>query len=93
MCQLFNLDDWDEDTDTIILDDIDFKYFPNWKSFMGCQKQFNVTDKYRKKRRVYGKLCIWLCNHANDPRGALSGTELDWYNTNVETIYLTAPLY
>jgi len=90
---MFNLDDWDEHTDTIILDDIDFKFFHNWKAFFGNQKTFNVTDKYRKKRRVVGKLCIWLCNHANDPRGHLSGTELYWYLDNVVTIQLLEPLF
>lgn len=93
MCSQFNLDDWDDDGDTLILDDFNFAFFPHWKAFFGGQKQHVVTDKYRKKRRVKGKLLIWLCNDAADPIRTLSGTELEWYHANVVTIYLTEKLY
>jgi hypothetical protein len=92
MCGLFNLDEWGEE-DTIIFDDIDFKFLFNWKCFFGNQKWFNATDKYRKKRKLKGKLLIWLCNDGNDPTRTLSGTELEWYYCNVVTIYLTQKLY
>jgi hypothetical protein len=93
MCNMFNLDEWNEDDDTLILDDLDFKYLPSWKALFGSQKCFNVTEKYRKKRRVYGKLLIWCCNHANDPSIAVSGTELEWYRANVVTVYINEPLF
>jgi len=78
---LFNLDDWDGETNYIILDDFDIKFFPNWKSFIGCQKQFTVTDKYRGKRTVkWGKPCIWLNN--DDPRESLSRSQSIWLEAN-----------
>jgi hypothetical protein len=93
MCNLLNLDDWADEDDTLILDDVDFKFLPHWKALFGGQKSFNLTDKYRKKRRVTGKLLIWLCNDANDPRRTLSGTELEWYHANVVSIYLNEKLF
>jgi hypothetical protein len=93
MCGQFNLDDWEDSYDTIILDDINFAFFPHWKCFFGSQKCFNVTDKYRKKRRVSGKLTIWLCNYGCEPSKSLSGAELEWYHANVKTFYLTQNLY
>lgn len=78
----------------IVLDDIDFKYFPHWKSFVGCQRNFYVTDKYRHKIRVDGGWpCIICSNDDNDPRGAISRTELDWFDMNCVTMRLTGPLY
>lgn len=90
---MWNIDDWGTDDDTLILDDLPFKFVHNWKALFGCQKQHVVTDKYKKKRRVAGKLLIWLCNDAEDPRRELSGTELEWYHANVISVYLSEPLF
>lgn len=92
MCMQFCLDMWTEE-DTIILDDFNIKFFPHWKAFFGNQKEHIVTDKYRKKKRVDGKLLIWLCNPDGDPRRVLSESELEWFNVNVVTIYLSDKLF
>jgi len=93
-CGQFNLDDWDESADYIILDDFNIKFFPQWKSFLGGQKQFVLTDKYRKKRTVkWGKPCIWLCNIDGSPGRALSRDELDWIDVNCLTVYHDTPLF
>lgn len=63
---MFNLDDWDNDAQYAIFDDMDWKYFINWKCWLGAQKHFTCTDKYRHKATLdWGHPTIWLNN--NDP--------------------------
>lgn len=67
----FNLDLWDEEAEYAVFDDMDAdtekpleKYFPSWKQFFGAQKEFTVTDKYKKKRNVkWGKPIIFISNN------------------------------
>lgn len=67
----FNLDLWDDEAAYAIFDDMDVdpdvgleKYFRSWKAFFGAQKEFTVTDKYRRKKRVsWGKPIIWIANN------------------------------
>ncbi|UDN67448.1 replication-associated protein [robinz virus RP_212] len=95
MCGLFNLDEWSDDSRLVILDDIDPKFFPHWRGFLGCQKNITVTDKYRKKRRLRNGLpCIWLCNEEMDPRRALPGiAERRWLDLNCKFVILNGPLF
>jgi len=91
---MFSLDDWDDEAGYIILDDIDIKFFPHWKFFLGAQLEGILTDKYRKKRRVRnGRPCIWLCNEDMDPRRAFSRTECQWVDLNCDVISLRNPLF
>jgi len=93
-CNLFSLDDWDDGASYIILDDIDIKFFPHWKFFLGAQKEGVLVDKYRKKRRVRnGRPTIWLCNPDMDPRGSLSRAECEWISINCEVITVKEKLY
>lgn len=93
LCGQFNLDDWDDNAKYIVLDDIDVKFFPQWKSFLGCQQQFVLTDKYRKKRTVkWGRPCIWCCNPEYDPRGALPYSR-EWLECNCDFITLSSALF
>jgi len=93
-CGQFNLDDWNDEAKYIILDDINIKFFPQWKSFFGSQKRFVLTDKYRRKRTVdWGRPCIWVSNPDMDPRRILSGDELTWLYGNVEVYDVTVPLF
>lgn len=72
---LFSLDNFDTVArpDAIIFDDLDIVSFcknASWKMFFGCQREFTLTDKYRKKitlRFGKGVPFIWLCNEENDP--------------------------
>ena len=66
----FNLDIWDNDAEYAIFDDFDKEgkkleeYFPQWKCWFGAQKEFTVTDKYRKKMSVkWGKPIIFISNN------------------------------
>lgn len=92
-CGLFNLDEWDGDADYCVLDDIDAGYFPSWKSFMGAQKEFVLTDKYRRKKTVkWGKPTIWLQNPDTDMRRTLV-RHMDWLRANVIFIDLEKPMF
>jgi len=92
-CGQFNLDDWDDGARYCVLDDFDVKFFPQWKSFLGSQKCFVLTDKYRKKRTVnWGKPTIWLCNPECDPRKYLVFA-LDWIDANCVIVELEEKLY
>jgi len=93
-CGQFNLDDWDETTRYVVLDDFNIKFFPAWKCFFGAQKRFVLTDKYRKKRTVnWGRPTIFLCNPDGDPRRVLSGFELEWLRANTDMVDLATPLF
>ncbi|KAJ2974197.1 hypothetical protein NUW54_g11928 [Trametes sanguinea] len=88
---LFNLDEFDESADYIVLDDISMQFFPSYKSWLGAQKEFNQTDKYRRKQLVrWGKPCIWLSN--DDPRNA-QGVDREWLDGNCIFVHLTHKLY
>jgi len=93
-CNLFSIDDWDNDARYIVLDDIDIKFFPHWKFFLGAQKEGVLTDKYRKKRRVRnGRPCIWCCNADGDPRRSVSRTECSWLDLNCVFVELREALF
>lgn len=92
---LLNLDDWDEESDYIILDDFSsdiLKYLPCWKCFFGGQKQFTLTDKYRGKRTVkWGKPMIWLSNE--DLFKNLNIEHINFIKRNCTVIVLDNKLY
>jgi len=84
---LFNLDELDESADYAVFDDLgEFKYFPSYKSWMGSQKEFNCTDKYRSKVLVHwGKPSVWVGNY-----NPLEDPDVDkpWWKDNVVTVHV-----
>jgi len=86
MCGMWNVDDFNGASLYCVLDDFNVDFFPNWKPFLGCQKQFTVTDKYRGKRTIsgWGKPTIWLCNPGYSPIDSdkLSLADKDWIREN-----------
>jgi len=70
MACYFNLSLWDDEAEYIFVDDMDVpgkkleEYFRSWKAFFGAQKEFTLTDKYAKKKRVtWGKPMIYISNN------------------------------
>lgn len=86
---MFNLEQWNPDAQYAIFDDWeDWDKFYNYKQWLGAQKEFTVTDKYRKKQNItWGKSCILLSNqnpHFKDN---------EWININCFTVFITNKLY
>lgn len=91
---MINLDTYHADADYAIFDDFDWKFMPNKKSWIGAQKEFTATDKYRKKKTIlWGKPCIYLCNEEDSPFVTMSPTERGWYNLNCVTYYVIQPIH
>lgn len=91
----WNLDSYFAQADYFVFDDVPWERFKfNWKSWLGCQRDFTVTDKYKSKRRVSGgKPTIFLCNRDNDPALFLSQSEKEWYFENVCIVVINNKLY
>ncbi|UDN67446.1 replication-associated protein [robinz virus RP_390] len=88
---LFNIDDFDPLAQYAVMDDIDIKFFPNYKGWFGAQKRFTITGKYARHRTVdWGKPMIWCSN--DDPRQAV-GIDQDWLAANCDFYVVHEPLY
>lgn len=92
---LINADTWNEKAKYIVIDDFDWTYFPCKKQLIGCQHEFTLTDKYRKKRRIsnWGKPCIFIFNPDMDPYQKMSASELEWIRGNSIRIDIVKPLF
>jgi len=90
-----NLDDWDSEARYAVFDDMRPEGFlTRFQGMVGAQRTVVLTDKYRKKRTLqWGRPCIICCNRHNSPANTLSGAELEWWNANVITVYISAPLF
>lgn len=76
----------------IVVDDVPWEFFKCKKALLGGQREFNVTEKYRKIMNVvFGKPCIYLCNE--DPRDDMNHTEVIYYEGNVDFISIKNKLY
>jgi hypothetical protein len=90
MSNQFNAKELDVSSAYCVLDDIDIDFFPSYKSFMGGQKEFVITDKYVQKITVrWGKPCIWLSNE--DPRN--KKVDRTWLDANCVFAEINYPLY
>jgi hypothetical protein len=112
-----NLSKWDDDSDYIVLDDFKWNWRKNenmttridgWKGIIGCQKEFEMTDKYQHKRTIKGpKPCIILSNQDQDPLNAMrvdgytKGSNeyedlinlREWFLSNVIVVYIHKKLF
>lgn len=62
---MFNLREFDQSAEYAIFDDLigGFDSFKMYKTWLGCQEEFTVTDKYARKRKVkWGKPTVLLMN-------------------------------
>nr|AFD62986.1 replication associated protein [Chickpea chlorosis Australia virus]AFD62994.1 replication associated protein [Chickpea chlorosis Australia virus] len=73
-----------------IIDDIPFKFCPNWKQLVGSQKDFTVNPKYGKKKRVKGGIpTIILVNNDDDWIKDMSSSQNEYFESNCLIHYMT----
>jgi hypothetical protein len=82
-------------------DDIEYAVFDDlggglrgldYKSWLGGQHHFNITDKYMKKKSVtWGKPSIYIANE--DPFVTERGVDLDWLSENTICVHIDRPMY
>lgn len=83
---LFDITTWDAQALYIVWDDFGWEYIPAKKGFIGAQKEFTLTDKYRKKKTVtWGKPSIVLTN--DEP------TLTNWERVNTEVVRINERLF
>lgn len=64
---------------------------PNWKAWLGGQKEFVVGDKYMKKQRIkWDKPCIMVGNI--DPREDMRQEDIEWLEGNCVIVPITSTL-
>lgn len=90
---LFSLDEPTDGVDYAVFDDINggIEFFPSYKWWLGHQKEFYATDKYKGKKLIkWGRPAIWCSN--DDPRGQ-KGADVDWLERNCIFVSIEVPLY
>jgi len=93
MSGLFNLDEWDESARYLVIDDIDWKWLPAKKQLLGGQSNFNLSDKYRRKRQVvFGLPTIYCMNYDNYEEIA-KDPMLPWLNDNCLRCFVENPFF
>lgn len=76
-----------------VFDDImgGLDFFPGYKQWLGGQKCFYVTDKYKGKKYIeWGRPAIWVANA--DPRGAKTA-DIEWLEANCTIVRITTPIF
>ncbi len=90
---LFSLSECTEGVSYAVFDDIQggLEFLHSYKFWLGCQKEFYATDKYKGKKLIkWGKPSIYLAN--TDPRGD-KGVDIDWLEANCKFIYVGLPIF
>lgn len=86
---------WNKFAIYTVIDDIPFQFLPCKKELLGCQKDFTVNEKYRKKCRIPGGIpSIVLCNPDQSYKAALMGSEMyEWSLSNVIHVEIKDPFF
>lgn len=82
-----------EDAEYAVFDDMmgGLDFFPSYKFWLGAQKQFYMTDKYKGKKLInWGRPCIYVSN--SDPR-LDKAADVEWLEGNCVFHYVTEPLF
>lgn len=84
---MYSLDDFKLGESTAlyaVFDDIPFERLPAWKSFVGCQKTFTFSDRYRKKYTVknWNRPSIFIVN-ADSSYRKIENDKWSYFKNNV----------
>lgn len=79
----------------IVFDDIDWTSISSSaKSWFGAQRDFSVSDKYRRKRRIPGGIpCIFLVNPDSFVGPLLDFTLSNWGQQNIKVVTVVNKLF
>lgn len=72
-----------DDVEYAVFDDMQLKYVPQFKNWLGCQANFQVKVLYKDPVLItWGKPVIWVSN--DDPRqeAHLTETDVRWLEGN-----------
>lgn len=89
---MFNMDECTQNADYAVFDDLigGFEFFRNYKAWLGCQEEFTLSDKYKKKVKFcWGKPTIMCMNE--DPLMS-PHVDTDWLLGNCEIVHISDPL-
>ena len=68
-----------------------FKFFPAYKGWLGAQKSFTVTDKYKGKTTIeWGRPTIWLMNESPS---SCTDVDYDWLMGNCFIAHVSEPIF
>lgn len=90
-CLQFNVDDVRAKLEVAkyaVFDDMQggFKYFPSYKGWLGAQKSFTVTDKYKGKTTIeWGRPTIWVMNESPS---SCTDVDYDWLMGNCFIVHV-----
>lgn len=90
---LFSLGEDTSDVEYAIFDDIQggLEFFHGYKFWLGHQRQFWATDKYKGKQLImWGRPSIYLAN--NDPR-LDKGADTEWLEANCKFVNISEPIF
>jgi len=90
---LFSLGENTSDVEYAVFDDIQggLEFFHGYKFWLGHQRQFWATDKYKGKQLImWGKPSIYLANQ--DPR-LDKGADIEWLEANCDFINILEPIF
>lgn len=91
----WDLSSFDHYFNYVVFDDVPWKNFEHYaKAFFGCQRDFSVSDKYRKKKRISGGVpCIYLANPEDFAGACQEFCLTNWGQQNVQIVFLNNKLY
>jgi hypothetical protein len=90
---LFSLDNWDTSATYVVIDDIEWKWLPSKKQLLGGQWEFNLTDKYRRKRTVTYGLAAIYCMNEDNYREMTRDPIWEWVEGNCVLHHIDTPLF
>ena len=90
---LFNLDQYDKTAEYAVFDDLHggMEFFHSYKQWLGGQKEFTSTDKYRKTKHQVRKILSILQQHR--PQRRERCRDRDWLEGNCKFVYVDKPIF
>lgn len=91
----WDLSSFDSPFSYVVFDDVPWTNFAHYaKAFFGCQRDFSVSDKYRKKKRITGGVpCIYCVNPEDVSEDMQKFLRSNWGEENVMVVNLYNKLY